>query len=117
MNLFDTKDAIPCSCYEPPFIATDYIIKEIGTDATLSRYGEVSFQQCKKCGSQWVKYLYEQEAFSNSGRWFRGIISKERINTLTPENTVGYLESIDWYFYGGSFFNGQIRVGKGRLHL
>ncbi len=117
MNLLDIPEAIPCSCYKPPFMADDYIIKDIGVDAAQSRNGEVSFQQCKKCGSHWVKYLYEQEAFSNSGRWFRGILSIEKSNTLTPENTVDYLETLDWYFYGGSFFQGQIRVGKGRLHL
>ncbi|KFF74368.1 hypothetical protein HX13_09300 [Chryseobacterium sp. P1-3] len=36
---------------------------------------------------------------------------------ITPENAVEFLESLEWYVYGGSFFDSTGTIGKGALQL
>lgn len=105
-----------CACSNPPFSSDNYITRSVGIDHTNSRYGEVSILQCKFCNTLWIEYFYENN-YSESGRWFKGRISEELSKNILPEQTVAYLEQLDEYFYGGSFFRTIGAKGKGKLHL
>jgi hypothetical protein len=106
-----------CGCMQPPFYTTtfeDY--KIIGTDMTLGRFGYVNIIKCNKCSNLWLHYMVEYESYSNSGRWFRGFIKEEEMADITPENAVDFLNKLDWYFYGGSYFRLTIgKTGKGNV--
>jgi hypothetical protein len=104
-----------CRCMSPPFDYQDYDTKPLGVDETNGRFGEVSVQTCKTCGRQWLHYFVEYEAFSKFGRWYRGLVSAEVLHLLKPESVVALLESLPWYFYGGSYFETTGRQGSGRV--
>lgn len=106
-----------CVCSNPPFLATNYNIQMVGIDCTAGRFGEVRIMQCKICGNFWIEYFYENEAFSESGRWFKGRISETHAKTILPEEAVAYLAQLDGYFYGGSYFRTNGKWGHGELHL
>jgi hypothetical protein len=88
----------------PPFHYTDFSSAAIGVDKTNGRYGEVSIETCRACGSKWLRYLAEFEAFTKSGRWYKGLLSEEAARSITPETAVAVLESLEWRFAGGSYF-------------
>lgn len=94
-----------CRCMTPPFNYADYTEVAIGTDDTGGRFGEVSLLTCKSCGHDWLKYHVEYEAFSKSGRWFRGPVSPEVARSVRPETALALLGSMEWYFAGGSYFD------------
>jgi len=104
-------------CSNPPFYFDDFQIIPIGIDETNGRFGEVSIHICKSCQSKWLRYFVEYEAFSESGRWYRGLISDEVANTVTPENAVEILEGLDWYYRGGSYFKTDGQKGSGRVSV
>jgi hypothetical protein len=104
-------------CSNPPFYADDFHITEIGIDETYGRFGEVTIQTCKSCQSKWLRYFVEYEAFSESGRWYRGLISDEVANTGTPETAVEILEGLDWFIRGGSYFKTPGQRGSGRVRV
>ncbi|WP_374461960.1 hypothetical protein [Chryseobacterium taeanense] len=101
---------IGCSCEKPNSNYTEYRSSELGIDHTNGRYAEVSFQQCKLCQRIWIHY-------SKSGRWYKGIVSKKDRPNITPENAVEYLESLEWYVYGGSYFESTGEFGQGKLNV
>ena len=80
-------------------------------------YGEVSVRRCKVCGRYWLHYLYENEGFSNSGRWFTGIISPETAKSVSAENGLDILSTLDFYYCGGSHYEGKVHKSKGRPWL
>jgi hypothetical protein len=41
----------------------------------------------------------------------------KRPSSNNPENAVEYLESLDWYVYGGSYFESTGEFGQGKLRL
>jgi hypothetical protein len=106
-----------CICMKPPFHHADFDSTEIGVDKTHGRFGQVSIETCKRCQRKWLHYLVEYEAFSRSGRWYRGLLSDELAKSVTPETAVEILEDQDWYFYGGSYFQTQGRMGSGRMRV
>ena len=104
-----------CRCLTPPFDYRDFNSEPLGIDETNGRFGEVSVQSCKTCGSQWLHYFVEYEAFSKSGHWYRGLVSAEALRSLRPESAVALLEGLPWYFYGGSYFETTGRKGSERV--
>ncbi len=108
-----------CRCFTPPFSYTDYVSEPIGIDMTNQRCGEVSLETCKHCGTKWLKYLVEYEAFTASGRWFRGLITDVQLATFDPQNAVPFLEQMPWHFVGGSYYSsrGQRSTGAIRADL
>lgn len=106
-----------CICEKPPMNQNDYRSSEVGTDHTNGRHGEVTIQQCKLCQRIWVHYLAEFEHYSHSGRWYKGIVAKKDLSGITPENAVAYLESLEWYLYGGSFFGNTFEFGQGKVNV
>jgi len=80
-------------------------------------YAEVSLLVCSSCGQRWLRYFYELEAFTASGRWYLGAITGEQAARLTAENAKATLESLNWYFYGGSYYWGKSGKTSGRIWL
>lgn len=98
-----------CACYLAP-------IGLIGSEEYLGsdkNFAEISSLVCSRCGQQWVRYHYENEAFARSGRWFlsaidgpvEGLSAKQRI-----ENSIEY-------WCGGSYFDGKVFLSSGPIHL
>jgi hypothetical protein len=52
----------------------------------------------------WLHYFYEIEAFEKSGRWYRGLIDREQLDKIYAENAIKYLKSLEWHFFGSSYF-------------
>ena len=102
-----------CKCFATPFKYLK-LIQELGLD---SRLAEVSILACQECGQLWLKYFYELESFTGSGRWYLGPISSEQGAVLTLESAKGLLEGLDWYDYGGSYFDGRSGRAKGAILL
>ena len=79
-------------------------------------FAEVSLWICSACGQKWVRYFYELEAFTASGRWYLGAIHPEQGSFLTADNAARILESLDWYFYGGSYYGGRSGRTSGKIY-
>ena len=107
-----SRQAATCGCLSAP---QHFLISEIflGMD---NDYAEVSLLTCSACGRQWLRYFYELEALTASGRWYLGAIKEEQALHLTVENAKEILECLRWYFYGGSYYGGQIGRTSGRLY-
>lgn len=106
-------DASSCECFESP--PTDLATEgELGFDES---YGEASVLRCRRCGRVWLRYSYEIESISRSGRWYLGAITNEQRETLTAANAKRTLESLDWYYCGGSYFGGETGRTSGVILL
>ena len=105
-----------CRCYSPPFDYRDFVSTPIGIDTTNGRHGEVSSEVCAHCGTKWLHYFVEYEAFTASGRWFRAPISDEALATLTSEQAVPFLERQPWHFSGGSYYQSRGQRSSGTIH-
>jgi hypothetical protein len=80
-------------------------------------FAQVSLLTCSVCGQKWLRYFYEIEAFTASGRWYLGAIQAEQAALLTIENAKATLEELSWYFYGGSYYGGRSGRTSGRIFL
>ncbi|HSF81872.1 MAG TPA: hypothetical protein VLA49_11600 [Anaerolineales bacterium] len=102
-----------CGCFITPqhFLV---VAKELGMDGN---FAEISLLTCSLCGQQWLRYFYEVEAFTASGRWYLGAINAEQTLFLTAENAKAVLESLSWYFYGGSYYGGRSGKALGAIYL
>ena len=105
-----------CKCMEPTNLG-DFDTVSVGTDETHSRFGEVSIWTCKRCGSKWLYYFVEYEAFTASGRWYRGLVSEEVVSTVTPETAVEVLEGLEWRISGRSYFKSTGTKGAGSVFV
>jgi len=100
-----------CVCEKPELEHGDYRTSAVGTDETNGRKAEVSILQCKLCQRIWLKYEMKPE------KWFKGIIAKKEVAHMKPENAVEYIENLDWYLYGGAYFQITGNFGQGKLDL
>jgi hypothetical protein len=89
-------------------------LEELGMDR---HYAEITLLRCRDCGQFWLRYFYENEAFTRSGRWYLGAITPEQRAALSPERAKAMLESLDWYYYGGSFYDGRRGRASGEIML
>jgi hypothetical protein len=101
---------LPCTCFNEPSRDLSEVLA-IGMD---SHFGEGTLLKCPRCGQLWLRYFYENEAFSRSGRWFLGPISGPVSN---PEEVKSTLERLEWYFFGGSYFDGRSGKSSGQIRL
>lgn len=106
-----------CNCQNPPILYSNFTKNFIGTDTTNGRFGEVSIESCKQCNAIWLHYFVEYESVSKSARWYRGLISEEDVSNITPANAIAYLKSLEWYLYGGSYFNSNGERGSGNISV
>ena len=100
-----------CVCFSAPARSL-VIVKELGVDGI---FAEVSLLTCPLCGQHWLRYFYEMEAFTASGRWYLGAIQVEQASRLTVENARSTLEGLSWYFYGGSYYEGKSGRAAGKI--
>jgi hypothetical protein len=107
------EQSAPCGCIITPgnLLVDD---KELGMD---ENFAQVSLLVCPACGRQWLRYHYEMEAFTASGRWYLGAITAEQASNLTAENAKATLEGLSWYFYGGSYYGGGSGRASGSIYL
>jgi hypothetical protein len=80
-------------------------------------YAEITLLRCSVCSQHWLRYFYELEAFTASGRWYLGAITVEQAAQLTLENAKATLEGLGWYFYGGSYYRGKSGKTSGGVLL
>lgn len=78
----------------------------IGSDA---QGGEVELLARKGAPQVlYVRYYIAWEAMSRSGRWFCGPVVASQVTGLTPDNALELLASLDYYYGGGSYYEGHI---------
>lgn len=106
-----------CICYNPPIFYKDFNSSFLGVDETNGRFATVTIDICKHCKTKWVNYLVEIESISNSSKWYRGVISDEFEIIITPENVIKYLEKLEFYIFGGSYFNSNGQYGSGIINI
>jgi hypothetical protein len=108
-----TVPADSCACLAAPgqFLVTD---QELGMD---ENFAEISLLVCARCGQYWLKYFYEIEAFTASGRWYLGALKAEQVSAVNVKDARAILENLDWYFYGGSYYGGRSGKASGRIYL
>jgi hypothetical protein len=102
-----------CGCFDVPYTHLGPA-RELGMDG---RFAEVSVLACRDCGQLWLRYFYEVEAFTGSGRWYLGAITPGQLSALSPGNAQVMMEGLGWYFYGGSYFEGRSGKRRGELLL
>ncbi len=105
--------AAACGCLTSPYQSL-INRKALGMDR---HYAAVALWTCSLCGHPWLEYHYELEAFTASGRWYLGRLSPQQADGITAADAKAALESLDWYFYGGSYYQGRSGRTTGRIHL
>lgn len=110
----DTDEHEPkCRCSQPPFWFEDFDTKDLGTDNTKGRSGEVSLEQCRHCGAYWLRYFVEPP-YRASAHWYRGLITVAQAQEeVTPSNAADLLAVLPWHFRGGSYFKSLGRLVQG----
>ena len=106
-----------CECKEPRLWDCEDKGEYVGLDMTNSRHGEVWLYQCPNCSSNWLFYRVEYPSYSQSGRWFRAIISAEAAMNIMPQDAEVLINSSNYRVIGGSYFgsSGVIRTGPEKL--
>ena len=109
-----SKNFDTCSCLNGDDYFANFIERYIGMDDS---FGEISTMQCRLCGRYWLRYYYANEAYTGSGRWYRGIIEPALVSSISIENAKDILENLTWYYRGGSYFGGKVIKRRGALDL
>ncbi len=111
-NRFDQAvQAEECTCFQ----STEQKGVPFELIGLAEEFAEITVGHCPICGQTWLRYLYENEGFTGSGRWFLGAISAEQAKDLVIAETKSILERLEWYWYGGSYFGGNISVRSGPI--
>lgn len=113
--LADGSDGPVCACplHEPEQLVLELKL-ELGMDENLA---EVSLHYCPTCGQKWLRYFYENEGFTGSGRWYLGAIADGDADKVEVGFAKELLEGLDFYFVGGSYFGGQTSRSSGPILL
>ncbi len=104
-----------CQCMAGWVYYRDFEERIVGVDTQEGRFGDVSICTCRHCGQHWLHYHYEHEAFTASGRWWRGPISPEAAAAVTAKSALGTLATLPFYYMGGSYSGGRISKGHGPI--
>ena len=107
----DSDDS--CLCFQTPYQSLS-IYRELGTDRA---FAEATVLICRSCGRHWLRYFYEREAFTASGRWYLGALAPGQLSALTADSAKSVLESLSWYYYGGSYYEGRSGRASGGIIL
>jgi len=107
------EDNSSCGCFTAPhdFLITD---TELGMD---EHFATVSLLTCSLCSQHWLRYFYEIEAFTASGRWYLGAITAEQAMQVSAGNARATMERLSWYYFGGSFYEGKSGRTSGMIFL
>lgn len=103
-----------CTCAGGKFGGSSFESTDLGMD---NHYGEVSLIRCTRCRRLWLHYYYVNEAFSKSGRWYHGLVPSRLEGSITRDNALDVFGKLEWYWYGGSFYDGKIGRGQGPPNL
>ena len=90
------------------------LVCELGMDRW---FAEISLLRCPDCARRWLRYLYQLEATTGSGRWYLGLMPPGATALPAAADAKQILESLDWYFYGGSYYQGNIGRKSGAIIL
>ena len=101
-----------CACLRGEFRAEALDRTFLGTDDLLA---EVSVEQCRSCGRNWLHYLLEFEAVDRSGRWYRGRIGPDV--AVSHRNAGSVLAQLPEYWAGGSRFDGRVHRRSGPIDV
>jgi hypothetical protein len=94
-----------CACLELGPRQPDLIReRDIGCDETDGRFADVGLQRCARCGRLWIRYQFEFEAFSRSGRWAEALIDAATAAAMTAEAAYRFIHMAPWRIVGGSFY-------------
>ncbi len=116
MNQPIDMQTLACACESASADHRLFTTAFSGCDETDGRFANVSASRCRSCGRHWLRYFIEYEAFRQSGRWARGLITDQQLKTITPETAIAHLNSLEWYLYGGSYFLSGGGRRKGPMH-
>lgn len=105
-----------CRCMNPPFYYLDFESISLGEDETDKvNSTEVTIETCKSCGSKWLRYFFEHPLFAHSATWYRGLITDEIARSVRADNAIALIESLEWYFRGGSFYKSDGEKCSGKI--
>ena len=62
-------------------------------------------------------FLIEEEHYTKSGRWWRAPVEPEKLSSITADNAKQFIESLDWCFIGGSYYDGKIQIAKKPIEI
>lgn len=93
-----------CACFKPR-THHNYYRCYLGMDDTEGRYADVTLQKCKECQSIWLYYFLDYHWRRNGTRWYLGLVSPEKAITITRHNAIDTLNQLDWFFYGGVYYD------------
>jgi len=102
-----------CPCLSGRHRSIDFHERFVGMDPRSGRFGDVSILTCRRCGRRWLRYSWENEGFTASGRWGVGVVSPDVAASMTAEAALATLEGLAWYFIGGSYFGGGLSTVRG----
>lgn len=94
----------------------DYRSTPLGTDRRGGRYAEVSLERCTHCDRTWLRYFFEEEGVSGSGRWYRGLVTPTQAAEATAASALQLLTVLPFHQYGGSYY-GRCGTCEGPLVL
>jgi hypothetical protein len=111
-------ESFPCACFEGDFRKRPLLHERRlpGYDEQHSRFADTKVDTCSVCGRAWVHYHFEFEHLRASGRWYRGHVPPEVAAAVTAETAASVLESLPWYWCGGSYFDGKVHRTAGEIH-
>jgi hypothetical protein len=82
-------------CMNPPFYHLDFESISLGEDVTDK--------------------VNSTEVTIETGTWYRGLITEEMASSVRAENAIALVESLEWYFRGGSFYKSQGERCSGKI--
>lgn len=112
-NAVESFSLTGCRCLTPPFHFANYEEQSVGVDDSSWRYADVDILTCRTCGTKWLNYFFEHEAYRQSNQWYCAIIAPELVDSVTPYNAAEFIGSQPWYFYGGGYWRTTGRAGRG----
>ena len=87
------------------------LVRDLGLDDHLA---QVSLLACPECGTYWLRYSYEVEAFTGSGRWFLGTLPARQVLALTVASARETLEEEDCISTGEVILAAELARGRVR---
>lgn len=105
-----------CACEDGSARFDRFEARSVGRDETSGLFAEVEIWRCRTCGRPWLRYSMEQEAFSRSGRWTRGLVTDAEADAVTADTASDVLGRLASRLEGGSYHSGQVLRLSGRLN-
>jgi hypothetical protein len=106
-----------CRCFRIDGLGRGDPVVSVGCDQHHGRFGEVTLQTCSDCGRKWLEYFVEYEAFTGSGRRFRGLVTETQAVEVTAASAVTLLGELPWHFAWGSYFDGRWLRNSGPVRV